>query len=64
MAGRRPTPTHLKLVRGNPGKRPLNEAEPTPARALPSPPAHMSDEAKVAWGRMATLLDQMGVLTE
>lgn len=64
MAGRRPTPTPLKLVKGNPGKRPLNESEPVPIRALPSPPVHMSDEATVAWGRLAKLLDQMGVLTE
>ncbi|ENG6266939.1 phage terminase small subunit P27 family, partial [Yersinia enterocolitica] len=24
MVGRRPKPTHLKVVTGNPGKRPLN----------------------------------------
>ena len=64
MAGRRPTPTSLKLVKGNPGRRKLNEKEPQPAKNIPSPPAHMSDEAKVAWGRLTVLLDRMGVLTE
>ena len=39
MRGRKPTPTHLKLVRGNPGKRPLNASEPKPQLTLPSPPA-------------------------
>jgi P27 family predicted phage terminase small subunit len=32
--GRKPLPTVLKLVRGNPGKRPLNDAEPVPTRDL------------------------------
>lgn len=63
MAGRRPTPTHLRLVKGNPGKRPVNAAEPKPRRELPAAPAHMTAEARVAWGRLTVLLDQMGVLT-
>ncbi len=63
MAGRRPKPTHLKVVSGNPGKRKLNDKEPTPAREIPSPPAHLTDWGKVAWGRLTVLLDGMGVLT-
>lgn len=64
MAGRRPKPTALRVIEGNRGKRPMNKDEPTPARGLPSPPAHLCDEAKVAWGRMTVILDRMGVLTE
>ncbi|MGC3891273.1 phage terminase small subunit P27 family [Pseudomonas urmiensis] len=64
MAGRRPTPTELKLVRGNPGKRAINKKEPQPARRIPSAPAHLTNEAQVAWGRLTVLLDRMGVLTE
>ncbi|PLP87625.1 phage terminase small subunit P27 family [Pseudomonas sp. FFUP_PS_473] len=64
MAGRRPTPTELKLVRGNPGKRPINKKEPLPAKRIPSTPAHLTDEGQVAWGRLTVLLDRMGVLTE
>lgn len=64
MPGRRPTPTALKLVKGNPGKRAVNKKEPKPKRVLPSCPAHLSDDAKVAWGRLVVLLDRMGVLTE
>jgi len=63
MAGRRPTPTHLKVVKGNPGKRALNKEEPKPRKAIPSPPAHLSDTGMVAWGRLTVLLDEMGVLT-
>ena len=64
MAGRRPKPTHLKIVGGNPGKRALNKREPAPRREIPSCPAHLSDESKVAWGRLVEMLDRIGVLTE
>jgi P27 family predicted phage terminase small subunit len=64
MAGRRPTPTALKLVTGNAGKRAINKKEPKPRREIPSCPAHLTDEAKVAWGRLSVMLDRMGVLTE
>ena len=56
--GRKPTPTHLKLVRGNPGKRAL----PKKGAEIPvvveeiSPPAFLSDDAKVEWGRMMQAL--------
>ncbi|UQY45057.1 phage terminase small subunit P27 family [Mixta hanseatica] len=63
MAGRRPKPTHLKVVTGNPGKRALNKKEPKPTREIPSPPSHLTDEGKTAWGRLSVLLDGMGVLT-
>ena len=64
MAGRRPKPTALKLVTGNPGKRAINKKEPKPKRLIPSCPAYLSSESKVAWGRLSVLLDRMGVLTE
>lgn len=64
MAGRRPKPTALKLVEGNPGKRAINKKEPKPRSEIPSCPAHLEDSGKVAWGRLSVLLDRMGVLTE
>lgn len=64
MKGRKPTPTHLKIVKGNPGKRPLNAKEPIVGRSRPSAPEHMSDRAREAWGYVSGLLDRMGVLTE
>lgn len=64
MAGRRPKPTHLKLVTGNPGKRAINKREPKPARMVPSCPDYLSRTGQVAWGRLTVLLDRMGVLTE
>lgn len=64
MAGRKPTPTTLKVIKGNPGKRALNKKEPQPNRVIPSCPEHLDDAAKVAWGKLVVLLDRIGVLTE
>lgn len=64
MRGRKPKPTHLKLVSGNAGRRPLNSAEPKHALSIPSPPHELSDDAKVEWGRVADRLYRAGTLTE
>ncbi len=63
MKGRKPTPTHLKLVRGNPGNRPVNKREPKPGGGRPQPPDHLLKEAKLEWRRVAKLLHAIGVLT-
>lgn len=60
-SGRRPAPTKLKLVRGNPGKRPLNDKEPEPDGKLLPPPDHLSDEAKREWSRAGELLTRLGM---
>lgn len=64
MAGRRPKPTHLKVISGNPGKRALNKREPKPKKVIPSCPDHLGKASAVAWGKLCVLLDRMGVLTE
>ncbi len=64
MQGRKPTPTALKLIAGNPGKRALNKSEPTPTRAIPTCPEHLSATGKQAWDDLAVLLHGMCVLTE
>ena len=64
MAGRRPTPTALKLVTGNPGKRALNKKEPKPKAKAPPCPAHLDANGKAAWKKLCALLGKMGVLTE
>lgn len=45
----RKVPTHLKVVTGNPGKRPFNGREPKPVGALKEPPTWMSAEQKAGW---------------
>lgn len=62
--GRKPKPTHLKIISGNPGKRKLNEDEPKPDLSLPMPPPHLSDDAKVEWGRVSEELYRIGLLSD
>ena len=64
MAGRKPKPTAIKKLEGNPGKRKLNTKEPIPAKAMPECPQWLLAEAKKEWERLADLMNQMGVLTE
>lgn len=64
MRGAKPKPTALKLVAGNPGRRPLNKREPKPKRVVPAPPEHLSADARTAWGSLAARLDRLGLLTE
>jgi len=62
--GRKPKPTALKELEGNPGGRALNAHEPKPQKRAPRCPTWLEDEAKKEWKRMGRLLEQMGVLTE
>lgn len=63
--GRKPTPTYLKVVRGNPGKRPLPQNEPKPkkARKRPTAPSHVSEIAKGIWDQIVKELDDIAILT-
>jgi P27 family predicted phage terminase small subunit len=49
MRGRKPVPTYLKVIRGNPGKRGLNKNEPVPDGALADPPEWMAESQKAGW---------------
>ncbi len=62
--GRRRKPTSLKLIEGNPGKRPLNDAEPKPPPGRPIQPPGLSDDAKKEWEYLVPKLDAMGILTK
>lgn len=64
MAGRKPKPTNLKLLTGNPGKRPINKSEPKPDRCIPAPPEHLSKHALVEWGRITEHLFRLGLLSD
>jgi P27 family predicted phage terminase small subunit len=61
--GRPPKPTKLKLLTGNPGKRPLNASEPKPAAVVPKCPAWLDAEAKQKWKQVAPQLARLGLLT-
>jgi P27 family predicted phage terminase small subunit len=62
--GRKPTPTAIKELEGNPGKRKLNENEPRPGHTAPTCPKWLDPEAKKEWKRLAKKMEAMGVLTQ
>lgn len=61
--GRKPKPTNIKKLEGNPGKRKLNENEPIYTSDVPDCPDWMLDNAKAEWRRMYPQLSHSGVLT-
>lgn len=62
-SGRRPQPTALKVLRGNPSKTRLNEAEPQPPDGNVVQPATLSAQGAVIWGEIAPVATAMGTLT-
>jgi len=63
MASPKPKPTKLKILEGNPGKRPLNENEPIPQSIASECPDWLLAEAKKEWKRLAPELEKLGLLT-
>jgi P27 family predicted phage terminase small subunit len=57
------TPTKLTVLRGNPGKRPINKREPKPD-GVPTCPPELSLRARAEWRRMSKALIKLGLLTE
>ena len=52
--GRPPKPLELRRLHGNPGRRPLVEAEELKPRGpLGAPPGFLSPEARAVWDRVA-----------
>ena len=51
--GRKPTPTALKVLNGNPGHRPLPKNEPQVAEPLGDAPADWPVKGKVLWHEIA-----------
>jgi len=62
--GPKPEPTQFKLVKGNPGRRPLNDREPQPLRTIPECPSFLNKEERKIWDAVSRKLYDMGVLTE
>jgi P27 family predicted phage terminase small subunit len=64
MRGRKPTPSELRRLRGNPGRRPMkNEAQPPISERVPRPPVHLFGSARKEWFKIAPLLHEVGLLT-
>lgn len=63
VRGTKPTPTSIKLLTGNPGKRALNKLEPKPRAAVPTAPGHLNGDAKLEWKRVCKELSALGLLS-
>ena len=65
MANPRPTPTRIKKLKGNPGKRPLPKNEPKPDNPtrLPNAPGYLTKVGKSEWRRMGKQLFNLGLLS-
>lgn len=66
MAGRRPLPTRLKVIRGTlrPGRVRGDEPQPDGLMELPSPPSWLNRHGRKKWRELGPELIEMGLLTE
>lgn len=66
MRGRKPKPTKLKQLAGNPGHRALNSSEPQPPvpERPPYAPRFLNDDGKKEWRRVVGILMDLGLYTE
>ncbi len=66
MPGPAPTPTSIKLLRGNPGKRRINLDEPHfDAAVVTTPPGWLADDHAIQmWIKLFPVLARAGTLTE
>ena len=63
MAGRKPKPTKLHVIHGNPSRKKLNTNEPEPAPVKnPSPPKHLDAIAAYLWRMLCVELESLGIL--
>jgi len=63
MRGRKPKPSNIKALEGNPGKRRVNQSEPVPPDGIPDCPEHLDEEARAEWFRTAKVLKEIKLLT-
>src|SRR5262245_46977777 len=62
--GRAPTPTALKVLKGNPGRRQLNREEPRiEPGEIPQPTEELDEEGQKLWNQMLPVLGPSGLAT-
>ena len=64
VRGRKPVPTNLRVARGNPGRRPLNDQEPQVEAKISDPPDWLDADALQRWQVIAPQLETLGFLTQ
>lgn len=62
MRGRKPKPTAIKNLEGNPGKRALNKKEPKVESKIPLCPSHLKGAARTEWNTLTKELHALRLL--
>jgi len=62
--GRKPKPSALQKLQGNPGRRALNDQEPQIEPSPIEPPDFLNEEARAEWARVCPLLFQARMITD
>lgn len=63
MSGPPRTPSHLRLVRGNPSKRPISETEPKPEKRVPPTPKHFNKQERYWFKVLGERLHALGLIS-
>jgi len=63
MKGRKPRPTNLKILEGEPNKDRINLNEPQPLTLEVNCPKHLKGEARAEWRRIYPELKAMGLIS-
>lgn len=65
MRGRKPIPTKLHILHGNPSEKNLkNRVEPEPVVEIPECPSVLKGEARREWRRITIELHKLGLISE
>ena len=64
MKGRPPVPTALRILHGNPSRRPLNEEEPKPETEIPECPDGLDKVGQDEWERITGHLYQLNMVAD
>lgn len=64
MAGRKPLPTNVKILKGTARKHRLNPDEPQPEIEIPDPPEILKGDALKEWRRITVELEKMGLMSK
>ena len=62
--GRKPKPTMLRVLQGNPGKRAFNHEEPAYGPGAPDKPEFLDDFAGEEWDRLIGMLVSARMITK
>jgi len=64
MKGRKPKPSHLKVISGNPGKRPIRTNPQPQPMSFDEPPKWIGKYGQELWKDRAPELIELGILTK